>query len=49
MKELISARPQHHYGVHRYTAVDFRLNRAELDERFAGYRETFDVAIERRG
>ena len=49
MKELISARPQHHYGVHRYTAVDFRLNRTALDERFAGYRETFNVAIERRG
>ncbi len=39
MKELISARPQHHYGVHRY-AVDFRQDRAELDERFAGYCET---------
>jgi hypothetical protein len=49
MKELIGVRPQHHYGVHRYTAEDFGLNRSALDERFASYRETFDVATEQRG
>ena len=49
MAELIEAQPQHHYGVHRYTAGDFGLNRAALDERFASYRDTFDVAREQRG
>ncbi|SPM38059.1 hypothetical protein MNAB215_234 [Mycobacterium numidiamassiliense] len=49
MAELIGTQPQHHYGVHRYTAEDFGLDRAVLDERFASYRETFDVAREQRG
>jgi hypothetical protein len=46
MAELIGTQPQHHYGVHRYTAEEFGLDRAALDERFASYRETFDVARE---
>lgn len=49
MAELIGTQPQHHYGVHRYTAEDFGLDRAALDERFAAYRETFDFAREQRG
>ena len=49
MAELVGAQPQHHYGVHRYAAGDFGLDRAALDERFASYRETFDVAREQRG
>jgi Sulfotransferase family len=48
MEQLVGARPQHHHGVHRYTPGDFGLYRGELDERFASYRETFDVATERR-
>lgn len=48
MQHLVDDRPQHQHGVHRYAAADFGLDRAELNERFAAYRETFDVAIERR-
>lgn len=48
MTELVSTRPQYHHGVHRYTALDFGLHRGELDERFASYRETFDVKTEQR-
>jgi LPS sulfotransferase NodH len=48
MTALIAERPQHQHGVHRYTAADFGLDRAELDQRFSRYRETFDVAREQR-
>jgi hypothetical protein len=48
MGQLVSARPQHHHGVHRYTDADFGLDRGELNERFAAYNETFDVATEQR-
>jgi hypothetical protein len=48
MGQLVSTRPQHHHGVHRYTDTDFGLDRGELNERFAAYNETFDVATEQR-
>jgi hypothetical protein len=34
---------QHKYGVHRYEASDFGLDEAVLRERFAAYRQRFDL------
>jgi hypothetical protein len=34
---------QHKHGIHRYAAEDFGLSSAGIAERFAGYRERFDL------
>ncbi len=46
--QQIAERGQHRYGVHRYAPEDYGFRREELDERFAGYRERFGVALERK-
>lgn len=40
-KDLLRVHGQHRHGVHRYALADFGLSGAELDERFARYRERF--------
>lgn len=44
----VRERTQHRYGVHRYALEDYGFRREELDERYRGYREAFDVPLERR-
>ncbi|NVB41479.1 sulfotransferase [Pseudenhygromyxa sp. WMMC2535] len=34
---------QHEHGLHRYAAEDFGLRRDDLDARFAGYRQRFEL------
>jgi hypothetical protein len=41
-----AAHPQGRHGSHRYSAEQFGLGEAEIDERFAAYRDAFDVARE---
>ncbi len=40
-KDLLRAHGQHRHGVHRYALPDFGLSGAEIDARFARYRERF--------
>ncbi len=40
------ANPQHVHGGHSYRAADFGLDPSALSDRFAGYRERYDVAAE---
>ncbi len=46
MKAWISGNPQHRLGRHGYRLEDFALDRADLERRFAAYRERFDVSRE---
>ena len=48
IEKQIAERGQHRYGVHRYALEDYGFRREELDERLAGYREKFGVALERK-
>jgi hypothetical protein len=43
MRKHVGEHVQHRYGRHTYDPADFGLERAVLDERFAGYRQRFDV------
>lgn len=43
MAAYVDANPQGVHGRHRYTLEDLGLDRATLEERFAGYRATFGV------
>ena len=46
MQAWISGNPQHRLGRHGYRLEDFGLDRADLERRFAAYRERFDVSRE---
>lgn len=46
MQAWISGNPQHRLGRHDYRLEDFGLDRADLERRFAAYRERFDVPRE---
>ncbi len=46
MQAWISGNPQHRLGRHGYRLEDFGLDRADLEGRFAVYRERFDVPRE---
>jgi hypothetical protein len=46
MRRWIAANPQNRLGVHRYRLEDFGLDRADLERRFAPYRNRFGVAAE---
>ena len=43
-----AARPRGHRGEHRYAAADFGLDDDDIRDRFADYRERFDVRQGRR-
>jgi hypothetical protein len=45
-RDHIAASPRGGYGAHRYSLAAFGLDGAKLDERFAVYRERFDVEAE---
>jgi hypothetical protein len=49
MRKHAGEHVQHRYGRHVYDPADFGLERAALDERFAGYRARFDVPREKAG
>ena len=49
MRDWLRAHPQHAGGVHTYEASDFGIDLATEHDRFAAYRERFDVAAERGG
>jgi hypothetical protein len=42
----LAARPRHEHGEHHYSLEDFALDPADLDARFARYREGFGVPSE---
>lgn len=48
LEDHVGARPQHRYGVHRYSLEDYGFAREALDERYRTYREYFDVPLEGR-
>jgi Sulfotransferase family len=43
MRRYLTDNVQHKHGVHRYTAEEFGICAAEMDERFAQYRRTYDL------
>jgi hypothetical protein len=43
MTEFLGVHTQHRYGRHDYAFEDFGLERKELDERFARYKERFEI------
>lgn len=45
-RDHVAASPRGGYGTHRYSLAAFGLDRAELETRFAGYRERFDLEPE---
>jgi hypothetical protein len=47
MADHVRSHPQGEFGVHRYDLSQFGLDGAELTDRFAGYRERYDVPVER--
>jgi hypothetical protein len=48
MRKHTGEHVQHRYGRHVYDPADFGLERGSLDERFAAYRERFDVPREKQ-
>lgn len=46
MQAWIDAHPAGRHGAHAYTAEDFGLDPVDLSQRFADYRERFDVPAE---
>jgi hypothetical protein len=46
MREHLARNPKGQYGSHRYALEDFGLRRDEVRERFAKYRERFDIEAE---
>ncbi len=49
MNAYVAAHPKDGLGVHGYDLAEFGLDRAELEERFAGYIDRYDVASEAPG
>jgi hypothetical protein len=47
IRSHLSAHPQGKHGRHRYSAEDFGLTTAQIDERFAWYHTRFDVPTTR--
>jgi hypothetical protein len=45
MQEHVGVAVQHRFGRHEYEPADFALRRAELDERFAAYRNRFAAEL----
>jgi len=43
MREVLANQPREQNGFHRYNASQFGLDRDEVNERFAGYRERFGL------
>ena len=43
LQTWLAANRQHRFGIHRYAGEDFGLSEAGLAERFAGYRQRFDL------
>jgi hypothetical protein len=43
LRAWLTTQRQHRHGVHRYAGSDFGLDDAQLSERFASYRERFDL------
>jgi hypothetical protein len=43
LRAWLGTQGQHRHGVHRYVASDFGLDEAQLRERFADYRQRFDL------
>jgi Sulfotransferase family len=43
MRRYLDENPANRHGVHRYTATEFGLSAADLDARFARYREHYDL------
>ena len=48
MRKHVTEHVQHRYGRHAYDPADFGLEGAALDERFARYRQRFDVPREKQ-
>jgi hypothetical protein len=46
MRHYLTTDWPHPPGKHRYTASDFGVTRAAVDEAFASYIEAFDVPLE---
>ena len=42
--DYLQANPRDKHGAHRYTLSDYGLNRDEVDEAFAAYRDRFDIS-----
>jgi hypothetical protein len=47
MGEHVAANPKGKFGTHRYDLAEFGLDAGEIEERFAGYVERYDVVSER--
>ena len=43
MRAFLTVQTQHRYGRHDYAFEDFGLERKEIEERFAGYRQRFGI------
>jgi hypothetical protein len=43
MRRYLAEHRQHEHGPHRYTAGEFGLDAAEIDERFAEYRRVYGL------
>ena len=42
----VNAHPKGKFGTHRYDLAEYGLDAGELAERFAGYVDRYDVAVE---
>ncbi len=47
IQDYVTAHPKGEFGAHRYDLADLGLDGPALSERFAGYRETYDIPEER--
>jgi hypothetical protein len=46
MAAYVNAHPKTEFGTHGYDLAEFGLDGGELAERFAGYVDRYDVAVE---
>jgi hypothetical protein len=46
MRAFLAANPQHKHGRHQYRLEDFGLDAADVDRRFAAYRDRFAIPRE---
>jgi hypothetical protein len=46
MRQHLARNPKGQHGSHRYALEDFGLREAEVQDRFARYRERFDIDTE---
>jgi hypothetical protein len=44
----VNAHPKTEFGTHGYDLAEFGLEASELAERFAGYVDRYDLAVESR-